>query len=52
MTRAAKHIYTFLDDRLGHYDNPQGVEFIMNIDDSVYVEALLSHPPSLTQISG
>jgi hypothetical protein len=35
MTRAAKHIYTFLDDHLGLYDNPQGIEFIMNMDDSV-----------------
>ena len=45
MTRAAKHIYTFLDDHLGHYDNPQGIEFIMNMDDSVFVVSPIKPPP-------
>jgi len=37
MTRAGRHIYEFLDDYLGIYDNPQGLEFCMNADDSVFV---------------
>jgi hypothetical protein len=45
MTRAAKHIYTFLDDHLGIYDNPQGIEFVMNIDDSVFVVCPVNPPP-------
>jgi hypothetical protein len=45
MTRAAKHIYTFLDDHLGIYDNPQGIEFIMNMDDSVFVVSPINPPP-------
>ncbi|MBO9204601.1 MULTISPECIES: hypothetical protein [Niastella] len=45
MTRAGKHIYTFLDDHLGIYDNPQGIEYIMNMDDSVFVVCNLNPPP-------
>ncbi|MFL5747421.1 MAG: hypothetical protein ACJ751_22295 [Niastella sp.] len=45
MTRAAKHIYTLLDDHLGIYDNPQGIEFIMNLDDSVFVVSPIKPPP-------
>src|SRR3954470_10800024 len=45
MTRAAKHIYTFLDDHLGLYDNPQGIEFIMNMDDSIFVVSPINPPP-------
>lgn len=37
MTRAGRYIYKFLDNYLGIYDNPQGIEFCMNIDDSVFV---------------
>ena len=45
MTRAGKHIYTLLDDHLGIYDNPQGIEFIMNVDDSVFVVCPINPPP-------
>ena len=45
MTRAGKHIYEFLDDHLGIYDNPQGIEFCMNIDDSVFVIHNVHPPP-------
>ena len=45
MTRAGKHIYTLLDDHLGIYDNPQGIEFIMNMDDSVFVVCPVNPPP-------
>ena len=45
MTRAGKHIYTFLDDHLGIYDNPQGIEFIMNMDDSVFAVCPVNPPP-------
>jgi len=44
MTRAGKHIYNFLDDHLGLYDNPQGIEFIMNMDDSVFVVCPINPP--------
>jgi len=45
MNRAERNIYTFLDDHLGLYDNPLGVEFCMNIDDSVFVIHPLNPPP-------
>jgi hypothetical protein len=45
MTKAGKHIYAFLDDHLGIYDNPQGIEFCMNMDDSVFVIVPLNPPP-------
>lgn len=45
MTRAGKHIYAFLDDHLGIYDNPQGIEFCMNMDDSVFVIFPINPPP-------
>ncbi|WP_207515613.1 hypothetical protein [Longitalea luteola] len=45
MTKAEKDIYAFLDDHLGIYDNPHGIEFIMNIDDSVFVIHALNPPP-------
>ena len=45
MTKAEKHIYAFLDDHLGIYDNPQGIEFVMNNDDSVFVIIPLNPPP-------
>lgn len=45
MTRAGKYIYNFLDDHLGIYDNPQGIEFVMNIDDSVFVVYPINPPP-------
>ncbi|WP_205509889.1 hypothetical protein [Longitalea arenae] len=45
MTRAEKDIYAFLDDHLGIYDNPHGIEFIMNMDDSVFVIHGLNPPP-------
>jgi hypothetical protein len=45
MTRAARHIYQFLDDYLGIYDNPQGIEFCMNNDNSVFVIYPLEPPP-------
>jgi hypothetical protein len=37
MTRAARHIFEFLDDHLGIYDNPQGLEYCVNCDESVFV---------------
>jgi len=37
MTRVGRNIYEFLDDHLGLYDNPQGLEFCMNCDGSVFV---------------
>jgi hypothetical protein len=45
MTRAGRHIYAFLDDHLGIYDNPQGIEFVMNMDDSVFVICPIHPPP-------
>jgi hypothetical protein len=45
MTRAERNIYSFLDDHLGLYDNPHGLEFCMNIDDSVFVIHPLNPPP-------
>jgi hypothetical protein len=45
MTRAERNIYTFLDDHLGLYDNPHGLEFCMNVDDSVFVIHPLNPPP-------
>ena len=45
MTNAARHIYQFLDDYLGIYDNPQGIEFCMNNDDTVFVILPLNPPP-------
>jgi hypothetical protein len=45
MTRAGKHIYTLLDDHMGIYDNPQGIEFIMNMDDTVFVVYPINPPP-------
>jgi hypothetical protein len=44
MTKAEKDIYTFLDDHLGIYDNPQGIGFCMNADDSVFVIKTLDPP--------
>jgi hypothetical protein len=44
MTRAERNIYSFLDNHLGLYDNPHGLEFCMNIDDSVFVVHPLSPP--------
>lgn len=45
MTRAERNIYLFLDDHLGLYDNPHGLEFCMNIDDSVFVIHPINPPP-------
>lgn len=45
MDKACKSIYEFLDDHLGLYDNQQGVEFCMNIDDSVFVIYGIKDPP-------
>ena len=45
MTRAGKTIYAFLDNHLGLYDNPQGLEFCMNLDDTVFVIHPLNPPP-------
>jgi hypothetical protein len=45
MTRAERHIYTFLDDHLGLYDNPHGLEFCLNMDNSVFVITPLNPPP-------
>ena len=45
MTRAERNIYTFLDDHLGLYHNPHGLEFCMNMDDSVFVIHPLNPPP-------
>ncbi len=45
MTRAAKHIYTLLDEHLGIYDNPQGIQFVMSFDDTVFVVKPINPPP-------
>jgi hypothetical protein len=45
MTRAERHIYAFFDYHLGIYDNPQGIEFCMNVDDSVFVIMPFNPPP-------
>lgn len=45
MTRAGRHIYEFMDDHLGIYDNPQGIEFCMNTDDSIFVIYNFNPPP-------
>ncbi len=45
MSRASKYIYNFLDDHLGLYDNQQGIEFCMNIDDSIFVIYGIKDPP-------
>ena len=45
MNRACKYIYDFLDDHLGIYDNQQGLEFVMNIDDTVFVVYDVKDPP-------
>jgi hypothetical protein len=45
MTKAGRHIYAFLDNYLGIYDNPQGIEFCMNLDDSVFVIYPVNPPP-------
>ena len=45
MNKATKYIYDFLDDNLGIYYNRQGVEFIVNNDDSVFVNHWIQDPP-------
>lgn len=45
MTRAERNIYLFLDDKLGLYDKPHGLEFCLNIDNSVFVIHPLHPPP-------
>jgi hypothetical protein len=45
MTRAGKYIYAFLENHFGIYDNPQGIQFIMNMDDSVFVVCPIKPPP-------
>ena len=45
MTRAGKYIYAFLDNHLGLYDNPHGLQFLMNNDESVYINCPINPPP-------
>lgn len=45
MNRASKSIYEFLDDHLGLYDNQAGIEFCMNIDETVFVIYGIKDPP-------
>jgi len=44
MTRAGRNIYEFMDDHLGIYNNPQGLEFCMNVDESIFVIHNLPSP--------
>ncbi|HEX6432112.1 MAG TPA: hypothetical protein VF008_30685 [Niastella sp.] len=44
MEKASKYIYDFLDDNLGIYYNPQEIEFIVNNDDSVFVNHVIKDP--------
>ena len=45
MDRATKNIYSFLDDHLGSYNNRQGIEFVVNVDDSVIVNHVIKDLP-------
>jgi len=45
MTRAARSVYNFLDFHFGLYDNPQGIEFVVNCDDTVFVIIAFNPPP-------
>ena len=45
MSRASKYIYHFLDTHLGVYNNRNGVEFVVNNDDSVIVNHWIKDPP-------
>jgi hypothetical protein len=44
MNTASKYIYIFLDDHLGLYNNPQGIEFVVHNDDTVFVNYLIEDP--------
>jgi len=45
LTKAARHIYKFLDNYFGLYDNPEGIQFIVNNDDTVFVVLAIDPPP-------
>jgi hypothetical protein len=45
LDRATQSIYNFLDDHVGSYNNRQGIEFAVNIDDSVIVNYVIKDLP-------
>ena len=45
MDRASKYIYSFLDSHLDSYNNRQGIEFAVNVDDSVIVNYVIKDLP-------
>src|SRR5690349_5421616 len=45
MSRTSKYIYRFLDAHLGVYNNWNGIEFVVNNDDSVIVNYWIKDPP-------
>jgi hypothetical protein len=45
MSRTSKYIYHFLDAHLGVYNNWNGIEFVVNNDDSVIVNYWIKDPP-------
>ena len=50
MKKASTYIYNFLDDHLGLYNNQQGIEFVVNNDDSVIVNYWIQDPPQEAHI--
>jgi hypothetical protein len=45
MSRASKYIYNFLDNYPCSYNNRQGIEFVVNVDDSVIVNYVMKDLP-------
>ena len=44
MDKTSKYVYDFLDDHLGLYNNQQGIEFVVNNDDTVFVNYWIKDP--------
>lgn len=44
MKKASKYIYSFLDNHIGIFYNRHGIEFIVNNDDSVFVNHWIKDP--------
>ena len=47
---AGKYIYDFLEDHSGMYYNRKRIEFVVNNDDSVLVNYVITDPPQLDYI--
>jgi hypothetical protein len=45
LDKSEKYIYNFLDNQLGVYNNRQGIEFVVNNDDSVNVNYWIKEAP-------